>query len=54
MVADADFYAPTVLNTDHAGNARVLQFLVRDCSRWEPGERVLFEGTITIGGGPPP
>lgn len=48
VVADADVYAPTVLNTDHAGNARVLQFLVRDATRWEPGERVLFEGTISI------
>ncbi len=49
LVADDERFAPTVLNTDHAGNARVLQFLRRGLGRWEPGERVLFAGTIEIG-----
>ena len=48
LIADTPGFTPTVLNTDHLGNARVLQFLALDQRRWEPGDRVLFEGTIEI------
>jgi ABC-type polysaccharide/polyol phosphate transport system ATPase subunit len=48
LISDTGDFAPTVLNTDHAANARVLQFLAPAQQRWEPGEHVLFSGRITI------